>query len=242
MFVRIACSLATVPLFAAVAQADPPKGPADLQGAWRLMSVEAEAGSVGLPEPRPELLIKGDRLLYGGEEIARISTDAATRPRVLDLRFANPKRVFEGVYTVQDDSLKVCLNGSTEGVKERPQSFSLEGHPTWRLLTFERGKAGKAEAASGFIGLALRFDDERREVIVNEVLEGGPAKKAGLRKDDVLLGAGAVAVTDLASAVGALRRAKPRSDLVLRVRRDGKEREVKVQVGLLPFTVLAGLE
>jgi uncharacterized protein (TIGR03067 family) len=242
MLARIACLFASALLLAADPPGDAKEGPADLQGAWRLVSVEAEAGSVGLPDPAPVLVIAGDRVLYGGETIARISTDATTTPKVIDLRFDKPERVYEGVYAAETDSLKVCLNGQTEGLKERPQSFSVKDHPAWRLLSFKRVKAEDAGAGCGYVGVSLRLDEKRKEVTVNAALEGSPAKKAGLREGDVLLEVDGARVADLRSAVEAVRRAKPRSELRLRVRRDGEEREVKVKVGLLPFTVLAGLE
>jgi uncharacterized protein (TIGR03067 family) len=242
MLIRIACLFA----FSALLVADPPrdanKGPADLQGAWRLVAVEAEAGAIGLPDPGPVLVIDGDRVLYGGEPIARISTDAATHPKLIDLRFDKPERVYEGVYAAEADSLKFCLDRQSDGVKERPQSFSVKDHPTWRLLSFKRVKVEDAGTGLGFVGVSLRLDENRKVVIVNAALEGGPAKKAGLRNDDILLEVGGAPVADLRSAVEAVRRARPRSDLTLKVRRDGREREVRFEVGLLPFTFLAGLE
>jgi uncharacterized protein (TIGR03067 family) len=242
MIATTTCLLAAAMLPAADPPADAGKGPAELQGAWRLVSVEAEAGSVNLPDPRPGLVIKGDRVHYGGEEVARVTTDSASDPKLIDLRFPGPGRVYEGVYAVEKDSLKVCLNGRTEGVKERPDSFSIKGHPARRLISFERVKPDDVGAGSGFVGLALRFDEGRKEVSVDQALAGSPARKAGLRKGDVLREVGGAGVTDLRSAVDAVRRAKPRSELAFRVVRGGAEREVKVKVGLLPFAVLAGLE
>ena len=242
MFAGIVYLFAAANLLAADRPSDIRKGPAELQGTWRLVSVEAEAGAFSLPDPRPGLVIKGDRVRYGGEEIARVSADPATNPKVFDLRFAKPERVYEGVYTVKKDSLKICLNGRSEGVKERPDSFSIKDHPSWRLLSFERVKTGSAGPGTGFVGLALRIDKERKEVIVEQVLDGGPAKKAGLRKDDVLLDVGGARVTDLLSAVQAVRRGKPRSELALQIRRGDRKREIKVKVGLLPFTALVGLD
>lgn len=240
MFANVAC------LFALILAADPvgdaKKAPADLQGAWRLVSVEDEEGAAGLPDPSPVLVIEGNDVLYGGEKIARISADAAASPKAIDLRFKEPERVYEGVYAAETDSLKICLNGQIDGVKERPQSFDVKDHPKWRLLSFKRVKPEDAGAGFGFVGMALGRDDKSGEVTVNAALEGSPAQKAGLRKDDVLLEVGGVKVADLRSAVEAVRRAKPRSELNLRIRSDGEEREVKVKVGLFPFTILAGLE
>src|SRR5262245_11570623 len=139
MVCRIACWLAVLsPLVAAEPAAGDQKGPADLQGAWTLDAVDAEEGSVDLPDPHPVLVIKGEQLLYGGEEIGRLSADPATDPKVIDLRFGAAEHVHEGIYVVAKDSLKICLNGRTEGVKERPDSFSVKDHAAWRLWTFRR--------------------------------------------------------------------------------------------------------
>ena len=55
------------------------------------------------------------------------------------------------------DTLKVCLNGQSAGVKERPTGFALDGHPAWRRLTFERIKPADATPGPAFVGLVLRF-------------------------------------------------------------------------------------
>src|SRR5262245_36897464 len=104
MFARLGWLLVAAPLVAA----DPPpaKGPADLQGAWRLVTVESADGSVNLPQPRPGLVFQGDKVMYGGEEIARLTADAAATPKIIDLKFA-PDRVYEGVYAIENDSLKL---------------------------------------------------------------------------------------------------------------------------------------
>ena len=70
--------------------ADDAKVPTELQGAWKLVSIETEAGPVNLPDPRPGFLVKGDRLNYGGKESARLVADAATNPKLFDLQFRDP--------------------------------------------------------------------------------------------------------------------------------------------------------
>ena len=76
---------------------------------------------------------------------------------------------------------------------------------------------------------------------MTDAIEGSPAKKAGFVKDDVVLQVSGVTATDLRSTVEAVRRTRPSSDLTIRVRRAGKERDVTVRVGLLPFRYVAGL-
>lgn len=71
------------PLLAAALLAAPLEGgkeSAELRGAWKLVSVEAESGPAGLPDARQVFVIKGDRLLYGGREIATLRTETNTSP------------------------------------------------------------------------------------------------------------------------------------------------------------------
>src|SRR5262249_21846037 len=218
----------------------------ELQGMWKLVSVESNGTATGLSDRQPRWIIKGNKVVYGGEEIALLTVDAAAAPKIIDLTFRDPKRVFEGIYAVEKDTLKICLNKQTDGVKERPDSFSTKDKKNRRLLTFEREKAGKdkdaMEGLTGFVGLVLRQDKDPNGVSLGDVLDGGPAKKAGLRKGDVLLKIGGEDMTEIRSAVEAVRRTRPGSELAFRIRRDGKESDVAVKVGVLPFTFVASLD
>jgi uncharacterized protein (TIGR03067 family) len=237
MLVRLSFVLLAAPLLAA-------GPPADLQGIWRLTAVgaEADAASVPLPDPRPALVIKGDKVLYGGHEIATLAADPKAEPRVIDLKFVEPERTYEGVYRLDKGTLTVCLNGKSEGVKERPDGFGLDGHPAWRLLTFEKIQPEEAGPGAAFVGLVLRLDTDTKEVVVQMPLDKSPAKAAGLLKDDVLLSVGGTGVEDLLGAINLVRKAKPGDELTLRVRRAGKEMDVKVKPTIVPFAAMVGLE
>jgi uncharacterized protein (TIGR03067 family) len=244
MRIRIACLLiAVLPALAPARAADdkPAEKLAALQGTWKLVALESDGKARDLPENPPRWIIKGDKVLYGGTELAGLSADATTAPKCLDLNFREPKRVYEGIYAVEKDTLKVCVNRQTEGVKDRPTSFATQDKPDWRLLVFEREKDAKGDAAEGldgYVGLALRAEKDRKGVTVVEVIDGAPAKKAGLKKDDVLLKVGGQEVTELLPTVQMIRRTKPGTELTLRVERDGKELDIVVKVGVFPFTLL----
>jgi uncharacterized protein (TIGR03067 family) len=241
----IVCLLAvSVPALAAGSFDDDARTKKDLaalEGTWKLVSLEVEGKAMELPEKPPVWVIKGNRVRYGAEDLATLTLDATVTPKTVDLAFLNPKRVFEGVYSIEGDTLKVCANRTTEGAKERPTGFATEGKPELRLLVFARDKDGKsagAENLTGFVGIALRADEERKELVLQDVLDGSPAKKAGLMKDDVLVKIGDLEATDLQAVVRQCRQAKPGSELTVRVKRDGKERDVVVKVGVFPFTLL----
>ena len=90
-----------------------------------------------LPEAHFWWVVKGVKVFYGGEELAKYSADAATTPKCIDLAFHKPDRVYEGIYVVEGETLKFCFNRLTAGVKERPSDFSTEGKPNRRLLIFK---------------------------------------------------------------------------------------------------------
>lgn len=218
-------------------------GPADLQGRWELVSVETGGKDSPLRVGLPRCEIVGDRLRYGGEELAVIAAEPSVSPKSIDLRFGATNRTREGIYAREKETLKICLNRRTEGVKERPHVFSTRGRDAWRLLVFRRVAEGEGEGImQGFVGLALDFDEAKKEIVVETVLEDAPAAKSGLKRGDVVLAVGGAAVADVRAAVTAVHVAKPGELLPIRVRRDGETKEIPVRVGVMPFTLIADLE
>jgi uncharacterized protein (TIGR03067 family) len=212
---------------------------AALQGTWKLVSFEANGKPRNLSENPPRWVIKGNKVLYGGAELARLTLDATTTPKCIDLRFVESKRVYEGVYSAAKDTLKVCINRLTEGVKERPLDFATEGKPNRRLLVFQRDKAGNGnEGLEGFVGIAIRALPDGKGVVITDVAKGSPAEKAGVKKDDIIVKLAGVEATDLPVVIGMVRQAKPGSELSLRIDRGGKEQEIVVKPGVLPFRLL----
>jgi uncharacterized protein (TIGR03067 family) len=213
------------------------KAAAELQGCWKLISFEINGQSrdpLGGGEPR--WVIKGDKVFYGGEEALQLVPDPDISPKVIDVKFRDPDRVYEGIYVIEKDTLKICLNSRADA-KERPDAFSTKDRPTWRLLVFEREKAAPAnpiEGLTSYAGVQLRFDAEKKTVVIEVPIKGGPAEKVGLKQGDVILKVGGVAVTDLEGTVNAIRQAKPGAKLELQISRDGKEMTFAVTVGVLP--------
>ena len=248
MFVAIGFFAALIAPFVQAnqpAEARTLESPAELKGTWKLVSVEIGGERTEFTEGRPRWVIQGETVRYGGEDLAVLSGDSTTTPKILDLHLLDPKKAYEGIYTLEKTTLKICLNAQTEGVKERPGVFSTEGREKWRLLVFERAadqEGDVTEGLRGYAGMALKIDEDHNELVVAGVLDGSPAKKAGLRADDVVLRIAGLEVTKLLPAVEAVRRTKPGSDLTVRVNRDGKEVDITVKVGFQPFSILANLE
>jgi uncharacterized protein (TIGR03067 family) len=245
MLAGIAWPLAAVALsVAADRPADDPKkeGPSELQGAWKLESVETAGEVAEVPALPLRWTVEGNKILYGGEQIASLTADPSATPKIIDLHFPKPDRAYEGVYKVEGDVWKVCVNKKSEGVKQRPTDFSTKDNDELRLLVFKRDKAKEGDDGPGYVGVMLRAGEDKPEVIVVDVFDDSPAKKAGLKKDDVILKVGAVEATDLKTTVDAVRRQKPGGELVVRVKRGGEEKDLTVKVGLFPCTLLGIFE
>jgi S1-C subfamily serine protease len=105
------------------------------------------------------------------------------------------------------------------------------------LLVFKRDKAGAGDKPEGpgFVGIAIRVSADRKAVVITGASKGSPAQKAGLKKGDVILKVGNEKAADLPSVVRLVRQARAGSDLVFRIRRAGKEQDITVKTGIVPF-------
>jgi uncharacterized protein (TIGR03067 family) len=222
------------------ASAEPKKELAELQGAWKLVSVETDGKSAEARDDFARWVIKDNKVRYGGEVLAELAADPTTTPKCLDLTFVNPKRTFEGVYSLDGDTMKICVNRTTEGVRERPLGFATKGKENLRVLVFKRDKGEVKDGPEGaaYIALQVRLSDDNKEVVVADAIKGGPAEKAGLKKDDVILRVGTEDATNLRAFVGRIRQAKAGDEITVTIRRDGKEKDITVKAGVLPFYVL----
>jgi uncharacterized protein (TIGR03067 family) len=184
-------------------------------------------------------VVNGTTVLYGGAPLATLVNYPDSTPKGIDLLFSDPKRELEGIYSIENDVLTICVNTQSSNPRERPSSFTTKDKSNWRILRFERVPADKqAERGRGFVGVALSQPDDSPGVVVQSVLEGSPAEKAGLRAGDAILRVGGETIRDLQEAVDAVRIAKPGSTLTISIRREGQEREITVAVALFPFSLV----
>jgi uncharacterized protein (TIGR03067 family) len=221
------------------------KIPAELQGHWKLLILGFEGREIKVRDNMPYWIIKADRVLYGGEPLASLIVDTTTTPPIIDVHYTDSKRVFEAVYAVEGDRLKICVNQRTQGVKERPLDFATKGHSERRLFIFQRqdetGGDGSANAP-GDVG--VDFDVKTKEktkektVFIAAVAPQGPAQKAGLKKDDVITRIGEFVPTTLREAYDQVRQARAGSELTVRIRRGDKEQDIRVPVRVEPFYFL----
>lgn len=212
-----------------------------LEGKWRLESVEENGKPVELGELRPRWWIKENTVNYAGSSLAELKLDPNSTPKCVDLLWMQPKRTFEGIYSLEGDSLKLCINRDTEGAKDRPQDFATEGNANLRLLTFKRDLEENNDpllGVGGFVGVMIGHSEDQKQILVVAAVPDSPAEKAGLKKDDVLLTINDQTSSSLQEVVSYIRKQKPGQELAIKLVRSGQQRELKLIVGKMPFLYL----
>jgi uncharacterized protein (TIGR03067 family) len=132
---------------------DPVKKDLDrLQGKWLLIGVEYNGTKFGGNDDSDEaspivLLVRGNKFLLadGQDEWGSIVIDPTTTPKLLDFALARTKRVVEGIYALEGNTLTICQNYSEDPVKERPTTFSTKDKRKWAIHTFRRPKTDKVK-------------------------------------------------------------------------------------------------
>lgn len=208
-----------------------------LQGVWRLIGFEIDGKEAFLQEHKQiRWVIKNGKVFYGGDPLAKLTLDLTTNPKCLDLTLVKSKRVYEGIYKRDKDRLMICVTMMTDGVKQRPLKFGDADIEKYRTMIFVPDKAGtELEGAAGFVGVQLRRDEKTKEIEIVDTIKNSPAQKARFKKGDVLLKIAGNAAGDLKETVDLVRQLPPGKDAVVRVRRDGKEQDITVKVGVAPF-------
>lgn len=240
LLVLMSPAISALALVAKPDQIDP-----KLNGTWKMVSLEHDGETTTFDEKAARLVFDGSKVSYAREKLASITAVPSASPSILDWKFLADGKQYEAIYVIEGDQLKICLNGRTEGVKERPNLFSTKGQAGWRLLTFQKERStaeNEIEGLTGYVGLALRFDADRKWIEVQSTLDGAPAKKAGLQKGDVVVSIGDKQATELLATIEIVRKARPTTKLDFKVRRGDAVKEVQVAVGAMPFAYIAGLE
>jgi len=67
--------------------------------------------------------------------------------------------------------------------------------------------------------------------LISDVVPGGPAEKAGLRKGDLVVKIGDRTITDSAGLVGAVQAGKSGDQLKITIKRDGNEQQITATLG-----------
>jgi S1-C subfamily serine protease len=89
--------------------------------------------------------------------------------------------------------------------------------------------------AKGYLGIQIRLNrtenPDGKGFLIVEVLARGPAAKAGLKPDDIIVRIDGTEPTSLAEFVKIIERKQPGLEVTLDILRDGKEKKVKVTIG-----------
>lgn len=84
----------------------------------------------------------------------------------------------------------------------------------------------RGETKRSYVGVQIA--NSKDEVLIQRVLPDSPAAKAGLKGGDVLVSIDGLKPTNVRDAVAAIRSLKPKKSVTFLVRRDGKEKKIKV--------------
>src|SRR5438552_1078603 len=94
------------------------KKPADeLNGTWKLVSVERSEETEPLRQ-NVQWVVQDRRASYGGESLGTVVYDSASSPKIFDLSLRETEQTYEGLYELENDVLKICLNVQAIGTQE----------------------------------------------------------------------------------------------------------------------------
>ena len=155
----------------------------------------------------------------GGSLEGLIQTDAAIN------------RGNSGGPLVTADGLVVGINTAVAGGAEnigfalaidrvKPVVERIRGNPS--------GSTGAPSSAGAFLGVSTSPGLTAQGVVVQEVVDGSPADRAGLRPGDVILAIGSTAITGPEELRDAIADRRPGDDLELTFRRGGDTRTTRV--------------
>lgn len=116
----------------AVAKGQGPTDEDKLQGKWQIKSIAFE-DKVFTKEAKldawkdtfdNELSITGDRLSQQANK-SKFQLDATSSPKQITIQDESGKLTFRGIYDIQGDTLKVCVNGDGQS-ERRPEEFATK--------------------------------------------------------------------------------------------------------------------
>jgi S1-C subfamily serine protease len=99
------------------------------------------------------------------------------------------------------------------------------------LFTFLVAGPADEKTGPGFIGVQIKYGPNRNGIEVIQVINDGPADKAGMKANDLITQIAGEAVGTLADFVKTIAGHKPGDTITLKVFRDGKAQDINVTVG-----------
>lgn len=115
-----------------------------------------------------------------------------------------------------------------------PEGEKSDGAERPEILLAESGDA-KDTAKAGYLGVVADDQKDRgRGVRITEVHRGGPAEKAGLKKQDLITGLAGTRVRQMTDMAEILETMKPGQKAEFEIQRDGKTQKIEVTLGERP--------
>jgi uncharacterized protein (TIGR03067 family) len=121
-----------------------------LQGTWHIVSVAVEDKRIKREDAPQEwkvafekgLFFDGDRFGQVGYSSAKIELDETSDPKQITVRDDGGRLTFRGIYSLDGDTLKVCMNGDGDDVR-RPEEFMTKKGTAFLLLRLKKAPTDK---------------------------------------------------------------------------------------------------
>ena len=85
--------------------------------------------------------------------------------------------------------------------------------------------------AKGYLGVQIRLNPDGKGILIMEIQENSAAEKAKLKAKDVILKIDGTEPTSLKEFLAIMGLHQPGDKIVLEIRRDGKDKKIKVTLG-----------
>jgi uncharacterized protein (TIGR03067 family) len=121
-----------------------------LQGKWQIASVAVDDKVIkreDVPKQwkgtfEKDLFVEGDRFGQVGYSKARFELDGTRAPKQITVRDDAGKLTFRGIYSLDGDTLKVCMNGDGSDVR-RPEEFATKKGTPLLLIVLKKTPGDK---------------------------------------------------------------------------------------------------
>jgi len=121
-----------------------------LQGKWQITSLTVEGKVIRRGDKLAEwkdvflndVLIEGERLGQVKPDKGKFKLDDTRNPKQITIQDADGKLTFRGIYAIEGDTLKVCINGDGTDVR-RPEEFVAKKGTPVVIVEFKKASAKK---------------------------------------------------------------------------------------------------
>ncbi len=116
---------------------------AKLQGTWKLVAVEIGGQAFEYPDDvQLRWVVEDTRVtrMDDGKLLFALTVDPTAKPKTLDLTRMGTERSMEAIYSLSEDTWRICINPATDGARERPAEFATKDKPGWKIWLLKRDK------------------------------------------------------------------------------------------------------